>query len=206
MAFVQLNEYNEGSLPECGVAIPYHYCSNAMSYKPIDVSGLSAAISQEFQTANDNIVNVQESITNQIKMLGEEWGTKFAAIDGKDLGIVDANSFGDRLSQVTSGVTDQQSKCEAIVSTIVSKTAEINSYLAELEQIYQEYKQHEAERNSFMEERNAIVGQIHNSTDQNTIASLSSQVSSLDSKIDNLNRLLDSYVDIHEPDGSWVLG
>ncbi len=206
MAFAPLSEYSEGSLPECGFAAPYHYCSNAMSYRPIDVSGLSAAVSEKFQTANDSVIDVQEVITGQIETLSEEWGSKFAAIDGKDLGIVDVNSFGNRLLTVTQNIADQQSKCESVISMIISKTEEVNSYLAQLEQTYQEYKNYEAERDSFLEERNALASQCNASTDSETIASLKTQISGLDSSISNLNQLLSSFVDINEPDGSWVLG
>ena len=205
MGFSQLSEYSSGSLPECGFAQAYTYCANTAAYKPIDVSGLAAAVDGEFEKTTNDATQILDQITTEVSNLSEEWGTKFASIDGADLGIVDPGSFNDNMQKITSDISDKQSECSKLVSKIVSKTEEINQYLSSLDEVYQEYLEHKNDRDDLLVQRNALADQCNASTDEGTIASLKGQIAELDSRLDNLEQLLASYHELPEPEGSWVL-
>lgn len=211
MGFTSLSEYGEGSLPVCGIAMPYHYCSTTSDYKPFDVSGASGALGSLFETAKNTVLEDRLRISKYVNTLADEWGTKFAAIDGKDLGIVDAKGFENEGLTVATEVDAEKENCDSFVNDIISKTEEINQYLQQLDATYQEYLDYKSQYNGLVKDYNGLVAQhqaeaAKTNPNEELLSSLNSQIASLDAEMTSLQRLLDRYVDDGQPEGSWVLG
>ena len=84
MSFVNINEYGEYKLPIAGNVTKYIVCEGIDSYKPYDVGDISSSI--DYVCENIKEVNYCDGLNKNLSDLNEQWGEKFIAIDGKNIG------------------------------------------------------------------------------------------------------------------------
>lgn len=213
MAFSELSEYSEGVFPECGAASAYTICEGALSYKPIDVSGLQGAIDSAIQTAMNNTNDNIDNISGKVNILADEWGKKYIAIDKKDLNIVDPENYSTNFDSINNNFLEQKNRCDEIVHTIVSKTESVNSYLEQLEENNKKYEELKEKYNNLNQDRNNLIGRLNSELsreqpNQGTIYSLENKINILEAELSWIDSEIKKYeaARIDSPDGSWVLG
>ena len=114
-------------------------CSSTGSIRPYDVSEAEGACSSAFSSVVNSLDDIQRSLENRLDDLAGEWGTKFIALNGVSLGIVNVDKFHEHYTKLKNAVEDVKSKCEKVCGIINSDTANINSTLDVYEQHYKNY-------------------------------------------------------------------
>ena len=213
MAFSEMTEYSEGNFPVPGVCSEYTLCENASAYKPIDVSGLSGAVSDSLDALMTDADNSEKIIENWISTLSTEWGVKYIELNDNRLDIVNEENYGNNISSLKGNINEQKARCEEIVNTIVGKTSLVTAYLNALEENKRAYE--EVLRS--IDICNNDIQRLENSNrrelnkehpDYGLVQANNAKLPRLYEELNNLNSKKGLYEAnrIDSPDGSWVLG
>ncbi len=213
MGFRSLDLYNEGQLP-----IPDYYvndytnCPNAMSYKPIDVSGLQADVDAQFTALTTEAEQEIEGITTGLNTLDDDWGAKYISINNKGIDIVRVDTFTPMLTDIQKEIEEQHEKCSKVISQIVSGTAEVEAYLSAIDAHYQTYLQVKQEKeqtdNNLSNARRSLsYEQQKEQPSSSRISELQTDINYYEGQSNKLGEEIHKYEGnkINEPEGQWVL-
>lgn len=208
MSFVNINEYGEYKLPIAGNVTKYTVCESIDSYKPYDVGDVSSSI--DYVCENIKEVNHCDGLNKNLSDLNEQWGEKFIAIDGKNIGIVLPDEFNTQFESITEHINEQADRCEKIVGDIVSRLQEVNEYYNQLKSNLDEYKKLLSDKESYENEiaryDNLIISEsAKEKVDSANLSKLFSSKNSCEVNLRNVNTELDKYTIIPEPEGQWIV-
>lgn len=214
MGFVAMSEYSPGNYPTFSyVSNEYVNCSNAMTYRPIDVSGLKSAVSGSFDSLLDNLKSDFKGLNNEFGDLKDCFGTKFIAINGSELGMVDVDSLNEYLDTFNNTLATERDKIMEIVDVIVSKTEAVNDYLQQLQDNYDKYLSLKNEYNDYTDDYNNYVREYEQEASKSTpdsglLSTYSVFIDNIGVRLKELEAELSFYENnkLTSPEGSWVLG
>ncbi len=186
----RIDKYTSGQIPVAGSCGSYDYCANAMAYKPYDVSGLASLLDSKFNSCMESIDSEKNSIVSKLNAVSDAWGEKFIEINGSSLNFIHHDYYVKHLDNITNSVNSARESAAAVISSIISGTEAVNAYLEQLQSNYNEYQR-------LTNELNSIKGAYYQNENDRAVAL---------SNFYSANPFYDSYVDIGEPDGTWVVG
>ena len=213
MGFTQLQMYSESSLPKPGWIGEYTICEGASSYKPYDVSSLQSDVDAKFSaliTQSDTDIS---SLSTGLDTLADDWGAKYISFDSSGIDIVRVDTFTPYLNDVKTEIESQQEKCNAVISSIISGTKEVETYLSKLEannQAYAKAKSDLSTAQTNLSNAQRSLNEENNKEKPSTrrIIELNNDITKFDGQVQRLRELVSKYETskIPEPEGQWVLG
>ena len=210
MAFQKMNYYKEGELPTYGDCDNYQFCKNVSQFRPLDVSAIKSSILNDFESLIDSCDSSNQALSNDLAQLETEWGTNFISIDNRDANIIDVSKFSPSINKIMEEINNQKRRFENFINYIMNITDGINQYLDKLENNSNTYSSLISQYNDLANEYNSLVKQYNslvNSTSPDTsrLSSIKSEMNYKDNHMTSLRNIINMYVELPSPDGTWCL-